>query len=63
MSESIEEIAKKEDPKILPHITGSKPASTNLLKINKRAQRTTRSSWKKDKGSPPLRYTWGSIPN
>ena len=37
MSESIEEIAKKEDPKILPHITGSKPASTNLLKINKRA--------------------------
>ena len=47
MSESIEEIAKKEDPKILPHITGSKPASTNLLKINKRAQRTTRSSWKK----------------
>ena len=44
MSESIEKIAEKDDPKhmqkifmILPYITGSKPTSTNLLKVNRRA--------------------------
>ena len=43
MSESIEEIAKQEDPKeriktafkILPYIMGSKPTSANLFKVNR----------------------------
>ena len=52
MPEAVEEIAKKRRSKkrnqkmfkILPYITQSKPTSTNLLKVNRRAKRTTRSS-------------------
>ena len=50
--------------KILPYITGSKLTSTNLLKVLEEPKEPPDPPGKEDKdSSPPLRYTWGSIPS